>query len=389
MILPVPLWLSAPQPGLLVVEARAQLTPDGKSRMGLYHNADDPPERRRANIRIYGNTTGQCFRRAPARAPLLDPLRQRARRRQAASPDRPVDRAADDPRQGAGGPARRPLHDGQRRDDSCALRERALSQGQNDRGRGEDELEEIDLDGEGQRQLPLRRRRGHQRSARADRARTGQVRQGAPGRAAERRPRWAAGGDQDPPRLRHQHARAALPPGDRALERHERRRRQRRQHPRRPLPGADGDVRLRQRLPPSLPPRLRRRAGARRAQGRRDQPRSPLHQMRLPALRPVRERAVLGAPPVPRQALLSSGAQREDRDSAQLRRSQRHRDGALRGQAPRFFSSTGGARFMLWQPATAPRRRRPRPRRGRATPGTAAPSASSRTCGIRTAATCS
>ena len=59
--LPVPLCLSAPQPGLLVVEAGVQLTPDGRSRMGLYHNADDPPERRRANIRIHGNTADQCF----------------------------------------------------------------------------------------------------------------------------------------------------------------------------------------------------------------------------------------------------------------------------------------------------------------------------------------
>ena len=70
MILPVPLCLSAPQPGLLVVEARAQLTPDGKSRMGLYYNADDPPEKRRANIRIHGSTKGQCFHVGHRRAHL-------------------------------------------------------------------------------------------------------------------------------------------------------------------------------------------------------------------------------------------------------------------------------------------------------------------------------
>jgi hypothetical protein len=70
VILPVPLYLSAPQPGLLVVEAGVQLTPDGRSRMGLYHNADDPPERRRANIRIHGSTTGQCFHVGHRRAHL-------------------------------------------------------------------------------------------------------------------------------------------------------------------------------------------------------------------------------------------------------------------------------------------------------------------------------
>ena len=70
VVLPVPLWISAPQPGLLVVEAGVQLTPDGRSRMGLYHNADDPPERRRANIRIHGSTTGQCFHVGHRRAHL-------------------------------------------------------------------------------------------------------------------------------------------------------------------------------------------------------------------------------------------------------------------------------------------------------------------------------
>ncbi|MEO5725962.1 MAG: serine/threonine-protein kinase [Byssovorax sp.] len=70
VILPVPLWISAPQPGLLVVEAGVQLTPDGRSRMGLYHNVDDPPERRRANIRIHGSTTGQCFHVGHRRAHL-------------------------------------------------------------------------------------------------------------------------------------------------------------------------------------------------------------------------------------------------------------------------------------------------------------------------------
>lgn len=60
-LLPVPLLLSAPSSGSLVVEADTALTPDGKSRMGLYHNADDPPERRRASITIQANARGQLF----------------------------------------------------------------------------------------------------------------------------------------------------------------------------------------------------------------------------------------------------------------------------------------------------------------------------------------
>lgn len=72
-LLPVPLRLSAPVPGSLLVEAELALTPDGRSRMGLYHNADDPPERRCSSITIRANTQGMRFFAGHRRA-RLQPL---------------------------------------------------------------------------------------------------------------------------------------------------------------------------------------------------------------------------------------------------------------------------------------------------------------------------
>src|SRR5262249_12502755 len=46
------------------------VTPDGRSRMGLYHNADDPPEKRRASITVHASARGLRFHVGHRRARL-------------------------------------------------------------------------------------------------------------------------------------------------------------------------------------------------------------------------------------------------------------------------------------------------------------------------------
>jgi hypothetical protein len=73
-LLPVPLRLSSPVPGSLIIEAEPALTPDGRSRMGIYHNADDAPERRCSSVTVRANAQGLRFFVGHRRA-RLQPLR--------------------------------------------------------------------------------------------------------------------------------------------------------------------------------------------------------------------------------------------------------------------------------------------------------------------------
>jgi hypothetical protein len=59
-LLPVPLRLSAPLPGSLIIQADPAQTPEGK-RMGLYHNEDDLPEKRRMSVTVPASAQGLRF----------------------------------------------------------------------------------------------------------------------------------------------------------------------------------------------------------------------------------------------------------------------------------------------------------------------------------------